>query len=1337
MHLAAASAFATSVNTLPPIDFADTCDIDTSLLIAGDAVREAPPSPPTTAPLSQPLTPPPTVTNDAPLLLAAGPRATQPTSPICAVPPSAVSPRAVRAKLHAGMASPTVAPSKSTSQRSPELESLALQPSGPTATSSPPLNTARGRSAFGAAAPRTAVASVSGPGADAGVAPAALRAVIPSADAAGAGTATATPPAWEGQPLQARLAAKAAGARRSALLELATLADPLSSSGAPPTAATAAAPPDDDVLALITPTLLKACLGDSAILVVDAAVALLAAALRRRPATPAPLPSLLPTHGAGGEALRPAEAAATLVETLLPILLAKPLVGTRGVDAALDATAALLLYPSSTAAAASGSGAKAGAAVARGVASLVEVARGSGSARARAAVAATRALARFAVAAPPTLVAEAALQTALAPLADAATTPIVSLLMSTDRTARDAAVELASALGGRVRGRVGAGVRDLLGAAAAAKREPPLPPDLAAALSAAVQGAGSDAAPTTGGATAVSNSIAASDDASVAAAPAVVSAATTAAATRAALEDAEDAAFAAAAPIVLPRAATDADALELAFSSKKWSERAEGAAAIARAVAGAGPRLVQPADGGAALGDVLGLLRRGLRDANAVVVARCIEAHAAFASRLRGGFRAGAAAVLPLLLEKLKEKRGPVVAAATATALALPRYGCIDADDVFAEASPLLRGGGSESGAAASAQPLAGLARNPDARRNAVALLGAIVESTRALPPARLAGTGRDVHARVASLAAPLFAAVGDAAADVRGEAERAVAALLRRLREAGSGGGGGAGAETSHAAIAPLWATLSERSAAAAGRIRHAVAGVETGSVTAPVTITAAPAGPPSAAAAQPPRSESLAAAAASASAPAAAAAPRGRSAQASARSGSTQAQAGPRPGRAASASARSAPSSAASGAAAAAAPSGGTAAADLEDGEVEPSSPQLPDADDVAASIIAGELRLAGVEPGATATALLSALDRSAGAKWSEKVASLRALGAGAAASCATPSVVNSVVGFIAQRMAREANAVVRAAAAAAVAVAAAAGRPAVLLSRRAAAAAIDAFAGDLKERRNADAVAMCAALAGAVGPSWVTARLCSMAQKQGRPPALAAAVSDAFIAAVAIPRFGIGRLRLPALLLHLTGDAAGVGCTAQPAVRAAALSALVALHAQVGPPLLEALPRKPLSLAPKLVEVVTAAMAEAVAAGRGVYSTATARAALEAAEAVAGETAPPYVRLHGEAAPPAAASGGAAAAAPMALTLLGGAPAAPSDALAVLPRGALLDLDAGLAGGPASADATATAAPAAKGAADDAVRPAWQTRLDAAAAITAALVELHAGGGTIVVR
>ena len=94
-------------------------------------------------------------------------------------------------------------------------------------------------------------------------------------------------------------------------------------------------------------------------------------------------------------------------------------------------------------------------------------------------------------------------------------------------------------------------------------------------------------------------------------------------------------------------------------------------------------------------------LRRGLKDANAAVVARCIDGHAVLAARLREKFAGGARAALPPLFERLREKRGPALAATTVVLRAFVRYRVMDAGELGDALGPLLRGG--EPGGASSA----------------------------------------------------------------------------------------------------------------------------------------------------------------------------------------------------------------------------------------------------------------------------------------------------------------------------------------------------------------------------------------------------------------------------------------------------------------------------------------------------------------------------------------------------------------------------------------------------------------------------------------------------------
>jgi hypothetical protein len=134
-------------------------------------------------------------------------------------------------------------------------------------------------------------------------------------------------------------------------------------------------------------------------------------------------------------------------------------------------------------------------------------------------------------------------------------------------------------------------------------------------------------------------------------------------------------------------------------------------------------------------------IRLALRDANAAVVARAAEAAGLLASRLRGGRASSLGrATLPLLADRLKEKRGPVLTSSLAALRRMVRWEALSLEELVEEVSPVVTSGaaaGPSSATMAKAKQTA-----PEHRRNALQLLGSIIASVRVLPPAQLSAPG-------------------------------------------------------------------------------------------------------------------------------------------------------------------------------------------------------------------------------------------------------------------------------------------------------------------------------------------------------------------------------------------------------------------------------------------------------------------------------------------------------------------------------------------------------------------------------------------------------------------
>ena len=328
----------------------------------------------------------------------------------------------------------------------------------------------------------------------------------------------------------------------------------------------------------------------------------------------------------------------------------------------------------------------------------------------------------------------------------------------------------------------------------------------------------------------------------------------------------------------------------------------------------------------------------------------------------------------------------------------------------------------------------------------------------------------------------------------------------------------------------------------------------------------------------------------------------------------------------------------------------------------------------------------------------------------------------------------------------------------------------QPAPALACRVAAAIIARAAPWFRERSKvrlqASLMQLPTVLATASGPATVAASLLLAARTPataaaGRPaisslgacdavpaaaPASGAAhplVAERCYEAVAalVTNFSISRLSAGPLLPGLCGPA-GVHSPAV-AVRAAARGALAALYTQMG----QSLARAIAALRPSPFVNVSAANSliaelDAVCNGGAGYLVADARAIVAASQAIAGEDAPPSIVLHGESGFCGAAGGrdtvGFTGAGSGAATIAGGArlvavdPSKPaSKPDAILLPGLSRDILAEL-DTPNDATARPTASAAAASVGGDKSRRPWQRREAALAAVTAALEAAAVAGG-----
>lgn len=564
-------------------------------------------------------------------------------------------------------------------------------------------------------------------------------------------------------------------------------------------------------------------------------------------------------------------------------------------------------------------------------------------------------------------------------------------------------------------------------------------------------------------------------------------------------------------------------------------------------------------------------------------------------------------------------------------------------------------------------RPVITNSKSVEQRSNALDVLLSIVASPRVLPTDVLSGPAN--RERLSSISTLCYdACASEPSLDVKHIAERALGCLLSRMSTPEK-------PSTQHAVLAPLLARLEDANKASADRVRVAAGLLEASTVAATVMNIK----PTSAAGVPPPATAGSATA-------------RGASARAPSRARSNSI--------ASTASTSSLPAVSAAPAAAKArarTASGAAATRDTPDEASMPSTPPVMTPDDALTALAEG------IIPG-FAVAQLAGLDSKA---IPDKRGAIDAL---VAAASADPAEVGSRIELVAVLLAVKTNNFK------------ALSNPAILsgvvcglerlaracvdphrMPRSVAVFLIEQLSAFLKEKKGgAEVTALLLAIAYAVGPAFVAHHVCTVAAAS-KVQAVQAACNE-FLASL-ITKFGAVRVAPATTAAHLASDV-GVQSNAV-VVRGAASTALGVMHRHMGKALITLLGSRKLNVPDKVLEAVAASAP---------YTHEDAVALWAATEA-------PY----GEERPPPAPGAPAAIAGTVAVAEVGAS--ASSDRLdlsTLLPRSTLAQMEDESSGVPVVGEGStaAVAAAAAASAADsDAGKP-WQRRLDAFAAVTAAL-------------
>lgn len=606
-------------------------------------------------------------------------------------------------------------------------------------------------------------------------------------------------------------------------------------------------------------------------------------------------------------------------------------------------------------------------------------------------------------------------------------------------------------------------------------------------------------------------------------------------------------------------------------------------------------------------------LRKGIKDSNANVAAKSMQALASFASRMRGSFSLSAKQSLGDVLSRLKEKSRATVAASSTCIKAFVRWDCVSIEDVISEVLPI---DGAFASSSSPAENESWKKSSPELKANLCAVVCATLISPITSPPhifssSTSGATGGIISTRIRYLARLGEAAALDPNAEVRAHGEKLLASISRRLALASKKGE----AETALSSNAELAKVLSSLPLPARDRVVAYAKSVCTDPTemqnNAPTTTANSV-------------SES---ASVYTQAPVITTAPTVVAKKAIKKAtgllpSSTIAS------RPAALSSTSMPTSS----------HGGAADAWYENTIVEEQGFPDMSGDEALESLLALPL-----------PSFSEAQSRGLGSQqWKERrdaisafgvaVCSLPGTGANAHANAAISVLAHKTGGFKGLN-----NPNVLVACATAIEAIARACTSSSNILRRTARVVLDGLIPYTKEKKGSEEIgSMAYALARVVGPNFVASRLYALSGEEKATPGVKAAANERIGALIC--GYGVGRLAAGPAMRHLAGPS-GIQSASLP-VKTAAIRALCHLHRQLGPPLLDSLKaaKNKFNLGDMLIKTIVSEFEKSWTwspgesydindTGGGAYDVTRARAIINSTNPSLLESNPPIVTLHGE--------------------------------------------------------------------------------------------------------
>ena len=598
-------------------------------------------------------------------------------------------------------------------------------------------------------------------------------------------------------------------------------------------------------------------------------------------------------------------------------------------------------------------------------------------------------------------------------------------------------------------------------------------------------------------------------------------------------------------------------------------------------------------------------LRKGIKDSNANVAARSMQALSSFASRMRSSFSLSAKQSLGDVVSRLKEKSRATVVASSTCIKAFVRWDCVAIEDVIAELLP------SEGGFGSSQIPSESESwrkASPELKTNLCIVVHGTLGTPVTSPPLLFSSSGPN-FSRIRCLARFGEASSLDANAEVRAQGEKLIAAISRRIALT-SKNGESESALTSNADLAKVLNSLPvaarERVVALAKVVDLEPVPSETPStsstiaVTIPLSNSARPQGP--------------------VSVPVVVASKKGVKSTTGAQQSSVSTRHVAAPSSSSSSSSNS----------------GGAADAWYESTIAEEQGSSSMSGDEALETLLAIPLPLFDEVQSRSLGSLQWKDKRDAISAFGVAVCSLPSNVAGAYADRAILVLAHKTSGFKGLN-----NPNVLVSCASTIEAIARICTESSNILRRTARTVLDGLLPYTKERKGSEEIcSMAFALARVVGPNLVASRLYSLSAEEKATPGVRAAANERIGALIC--GYGVGRLAAGPALRHLAGPF-GVQCSSLP-VKNAAIRALCQLHRQLGPPLLDSLKaaKNKFNLGDMLVKTIVSEFEKAWSPdmpyssedmGGGAYEVSRARALVEKTFPTLLETFPPIVTLHGE--------------------------------------------------------------------------------------------------------